>query len=596
MIVECTGDLDVQVWDAATIEFETDAPLGEVGQEGDTLYIARLNDDARLRLPVHTELHVERVRGDADVTGIRAASFERVSGDLDLREIGGAVQLGHVSGDLHLASAAALTVDGTVNGDVDLREIAGDARLAQVDGDLEVVAVGALAVQRRVGGSVLLHDVPVVKLDRVDGNLEANDVQSLTVRAVVGNCELKGVGEAVRYGNIAGNLEVSGEGHATVTGGAVAGDLDAADLASVQCGSVGGDAELRSIGGAVAIGSVGGDAELRELHGDLQLGQVGGDLELEALFPPESTTSLVAGGDVRIVLPDTPNLSIRATVRGEISGDGLVSRGGAGLVTIVFGEGSAQLRLAAGGDLELVGGGSPRMSSVSSGEWKSFEREMEHLGEEIGRMGEEIGRSIAAAMGTWGAQQGEDWSKRAERIHERAAEKARWAEERAHRAAERGDHRAADAPQRVRVRINDREWVFDRERVERLKNEARRAAREGIAGALQAIERAFAGMGVPPEPPEPPKPPHPDAPPAPERPYPATGQTVKIELEPDMVDATPGPRPAPQTEAPGEAPAGTITPATPTELEEQRAAIVRMVAEGRITPEEGDMLLDALGA
>jgi hypothetical protein len=33
----------------------------------------------------------------------------------------------------------------------------------------------------------------------------------------------------------------------------------------------------------------------------------------------------------------------------------------------------------------------------------------------------------------------------------------------------------------------------------------------------------------------------------------------------------------------------------PPDIEAERAAILRMVAEGRISPEEGDMLLDALG-
>ena len=35
--------------------------------------------------------------------------------------------------------------------------------------------------------------------------------------------------------------------------------------------------------------------------------------------------------------------------------------------------------------------------------------------------------------------------------------------------------------------------------------------------------------------------------------------------------------------------------AAPPSVEDERAAILRMVAEGRIAPEEGDMLLDALG-
>lgn len=42
-------------------------------------------------------------------------------------------------------------------------------------------------------------------------------------------------------------------------------------------------------------------------------------------------------------------------------------------------------------------------------------------------------------------------------------------------------------------------------------------------------------------------------------------------------------------------PSDVTTLPSETTLEEQRAAILRMVAEGRITPEEADLLLEALG-
>jgi hypothetical protein len=64
---------------------------------------------------------------------------------------------------------------------------------------------------------------------------------------------------------------------------------------------------------------------------------------------------------------------------------------------------------------------------------------------------------------------------------------------------------------------------------------------------------------------------------------PATGQTIRIETADDAG-------------ASEEAPAGDEYAAeAPRNVEQERAAILQMVAEGRISPEEGDMLLDALG-
>ncbi|HWQ13924.1 MAG TPA: hypothetical protein VNL77_14085, partial [Roseiflexaceae bacterium] len=79
-------------------------------------------------------------------------------------------------------------------------------------------------------------------------------------------------------------------------------------------------------------------------------------------------------------------------------------------------------------------------------------------------------------------------------------------------------------------------------------------------------------------------------PPQPPQP-PATGVTIKMgappaAAEPAVAEAEPPSAGA----APAEAQGGQQT--TP---DERRAAILRMVAEGRITPEEGDLLLEALG-
>ena len=65
--------------------------------------------------------------------------------------------------------------------------------------------------------------------------------------------------------------------------------------------------------------------------------------------------------------------------------------------------------------------------------------------------------------------------------------------------------RASEREARINVRFNDREWRLDPERLERIKEQARKAASEGIAGALEAVERAVSNLGIP-KTPTPPKP------------------------------------------------------------------------------------------
>ncbi|HXZ05310.1 MAG TPA: hypothetical protein VEH81_10775, partial [Ktedonobacteraceae bacterium] len=136
---------------------------------------------------------------------------------------------------------------------------------------------------------------------------------------------------------------------------------------------------------------------------------------------------------------------------------------------------------------------------------------------------------------------------------------------------------------RVRVRVNDREWRMDPERLERLKEQARRAATEGIEGALEAVEQAFGNLGFPktPKPPVPPTPPSSPPPPTPGQAY--HSETVGQEQSESSTQQTVN------HEHTG------IDHTTEPDLEQEREAILRMIAEGRITPEEGDMLLEGLG-
>ncbi len=264
------------------------------------------------------------------------------------------------------------------------------------------------------------------------------------------------------------------------------------------------------------------------LNAALEVGSVGGDLELQATFPAGSHTRLNVGGDASIELPENANLSIRAAVGGDVTGQSVAFEGG-NMISLVYGDGAADLELSVGGDLELRGAGDPR-SSTSSSSWGDFGKEMSELGREMGRLGQELGLEIAAAFQEAGWSQGSEWSKdlkrkmdeQARRAQRQAEESARKAQKQAEEAARHGGEHAS----RVRVRVNDREWRMDPERLERLKDQARRAATEGIVGALEAVEQAIGNLGFP----KSPKPPVPPTPPS-SPPPPAAGQTSRTENE-----------------------------------------------------------------
>lgn len=308
----------------------------------------------------------------------------------------------------------------------------------------------------------------------------------------------------------------------------------------------------------------------------MELGDVGGDLELRGSFRPGSKARAVVSGDASVRLPGEPNLTLTAVVSGELRGVDGGDRDGRKRVSLRYGAGEASLDLQVSGDLRLSGAGRPERQSASSApgrepgpDWAEFGREMGELGRELGSLGRQIGDEITAAFTKEGVTGGAAWAEaaarrveeQARRIQERAEAQARTVEER----ARRGEEQA-----RVKIKINEREWQLDPERLERIKEQARRAAAEGLSGAIEVVERALSRVRVPPVPGVPPVPPVPGVPPVP--PVPATGQTIRIEMPPVAEPAAP-----------------------PASREQERETILRMIAEGRISPEEGDLLLDALG-
>jgi DUF4097 and DUF4098 domain-containing protein YvlB len=620
-ISQARGDLNVVgaplagAQDQQAIIVNIDGRKVEIQQEGDLLTINNCHSDIELEVPAGTSISVANLSGDADISGIRRVELSNVSGDVELEDIAEAVDLEDVSSDLDVTNTPALRIRGHVGSDATL------TRVAQVE--IETV-----------GSDLTVEDAETVIVGTVGGDLDARDVTAALRCGTIGSdCQLEGgTDKEVTLGMVGGDLEINGAARVQI--GTVGGDCELLNVQdTVEVSQVSGDGTFINIGGNLQIGNIGGDAELNDLRGNVEVGSIGGDMELIATFPAGSHAHMNVGGDASVALPDNPNLSIQAAVGGDVSGRSISfdSGGGGNLVNLVYGEGAAQLELNVGGDLVINGSGNPRSSSSSSGsswgdfgrEWADFGREMGKIGEEIGRemgqLGEELGRELGTAFTEAGWSSGADWANKISRKVEEQARRAqhhaeeqarhaqRRAEEQARRAADQA-RRAEDAGRRPResgprahVRINDREWRLDPERLERIKDQARKAGAEGVTGALEAVERALSNLRipVPPRPPVPPTPPPPTAgvPTPPTPPAPPTSQG----------SSTPTPQAFEQTGNPStgeeKMTEGTEANAMPAEQpgaaesnpEQERVAILRMIAEGRITPEEGDMLLEALG-
>ncbi len=567
------GDLTVHSWDQREVSVETDGRVGSIQQEGDALMIVDCNSDLELIVPADASIKVSSANGDVEISGVRHVELENASGDVEIKDIAG---------------------------DAELENVGESVTLANIGGDLDVTNVPTLRVHRKVGGDVELDEVGQAELESVGGDCTVHDAMNVVVSAIGGDLEAQSVSTSLRCGTVGGDCDIQDSADVEVTIGNVGGDLEIDRASHVQVGNVHGDCELgtvqgnveignvsgdfvcQSVGEDVRVGRVAGDADLAEIGGSLDVSTVGGDLDLQAAFPVGSHTQVKVGGDASVVLPDNANLTISAMVGGDISGVGIVSTAG-NVINLTYGEGAAHLNLQVGGDLELRSGDSPRSSSSMGGAWNDFGREMANFGREMSKLGQELSREISEAVKSAGWAKGANI---ADDIARRTEEKVRRAQQRAEEEAQRAQRRAEEASRRaarVNVRFNDREWRMDPERLNRIMEQARQATNEGIAGALEAVERALGNIRMPQPPVSPARPVPPTSPVSPVSPVQEehTGEEYgQNEGEAQMFTENEAER------------AGSGKGTNP---EQEREAILRMIAEGRITPEEGDMLLESLG-
>ncbi len=602
-ITQVHGDLKVRVWHERTISVETKGSVADLQQEGNVLTILDCDDDLALTVPIDTAIKATRVNGDALIEGVLRVSLDNVSGDVVLKNIAG---------------------------DTGLENIGEAIELTNVGADLVVMNAPVLRVRHSVGGDVQIKNVGVIEIETIGGELSLEQAETVVISTVGGDMSVRSVQAALRCGVVGGDGSVQGIPKTEVMLGTVGGDLSLSVAANLQIGNVGGDCSVRGVEGDVELGTIGGDMVLDRAGGKLQVGRVagdasfkglqdgvevggiGGDLVLHSMFSVDTLARLNVGGDAVVVVPENASLGIVARVGGDVLGhSSLASRSGK-MINLVYGSGSAHLELTVGGDLVLKGAGNPHARSSSNesdfgGSWNDFGHDMSNLGRELSKLGQDLSREIASAFSEAG------WSSGAG-IADEIARKAEAQARRAQRQAERQAHKAHEQSSRINIRFNDREWRLNPERLERIREQARRAAAEGVSGAFEAVERAMSNLHIPtpPKPPVPPVPPVSPVPPvppvAPVRPVTPVSPYAKnysqegrqddmddIEELEDVEDVEEledlegksSPRNCVSAETP---------PVASYDIDQEREAILRMIAEGRVTPEEGDLLLEALGS
>lgn len=382
------------------------------------------------------------------------------------------------------------------------------------------------------------------------GNLKVDGLADLNAEQVRGNLKLSGVNKAVLaevYGNLKVDATTSLRIVGTVYGDAslnsvetadlqnVRGSLQAKGLGRVRASRVGGNLQAKALGGALDIDRVGGNALLKSVAGPTTLDQVAGNLIAK---------DLSAGAQV-------------SRVGGNLVFNGELTEGHSYHFQA---DGNATVRLPEGANAHVNAhaGGRIMTSLVLHNEERDGSRLSGTLGEGGAELAIEAGGNVILGGGSESMAAG-----LGEEIGRQVEESLRAID------LESISRQVADemdaAISRLRVKLDSMDW-------ERMGLQAQQAAERAMERLQRDMDRAVASAARQQE--------------RLERKLEREQRRLERRMrqhEP-MSDVESWPPSEEVTTAPEEA----------SDLDEQRLSILKMVEQGQITPEEAEMLLDAL--
>jgi hypothetical protein len=450
---------------------------------------------------------------------------------------------------VEMASNVALT--GWDKPDIELRLRDGAAEHLTV----EQTEAGP-AVSARVGCEIRLPATLPVKIREVKANLKAVGVTDLAAEQVRGSLRLSdvdGASVAEVYGNLRADSMSSLSVVGTVFGDAMLKDVESADLQNIRgnlqarvdhlrVSRVGGNLQAKGLGGALEADQVGGNALLKGVAGMVSLDQVAGNL---------TGKNLTGGAKV-------PKIGGNLVLNGEL---------GAGCNYHLNARGNAMLRLSEGTNAHLSLRAQGKL--MSSAVLANQEQREGMLTGTLGDGGTEIvveakGNVILGAKGQpgGGTDLGDEISRQVEE-----SLRAIDFEAIGRQVSEEMDA----AMSRLQVKLESVDWerlgLQTQQSVERAMEQMRRNMDRMVEKAARHQERLERR--------------------AEREAHRAERMTHKAER------MTPGPGPSTEETDGQEGVPDGPSMAYP-DPEEERLSILKMVEQGQITPQEAEMLLDAL--
>jgi hypothetical protein len=385
----------------------------------------------------------------------------------------------------------------------------------------------------QVRGNLHLSDVHQTVLAEVYGNLIGKTLASLRlVGTVYGDAALKAV-ETADLQNVRGNLRARAVDHLRVS--RVGGNLHAREIeGTLDADQVGGNAALKGITGLVTVDQVAGNLTAKDLAGGAKVGRAGGNLVLNGELGTGCTYQFKVDGNAALRLGEDANTHLTLSARGHLLTTIELAdeeRDGTKL-TGTLGDGGAEMVIEAGGSVVLGAGRPPVGAEVAEEISRQMEESLRAI--DLEAIGQHVQEQMEQAMSRLRVKlESVDW----ERTGHRAQQAIERAMERMQQDMDRLTEKAARRQERLQ-RLAEREA----RRQERLKRMAEREAH-----LHEKLAHRF---------------------------Y----QTADYEPQSEGREAESGVEPMEPEPA----------------LDEERLSILKMVEQGQISPQEAEMLLDAL--
>ncbi len=187
-------------------------------REGDTLYLKTLMPDLQdgflrnvyatldlsVQVPDSVAVELEDSSGDLELSRVKSAIVADGSGDMEVRDIAGDLDVSDSSGDIEIERVAGNLRVKDSSGDMELEEIRGQVEIpVDSSGDIRIVQAGSVHIRQDTSGNIVIR--------RVNGDVRIDTDSSgdIDVAEVGGNFSVGTDGSgSIRQTKVLGSVEL----------------------------------------------------------------------------------------------------------------------------------------------------------------------------------------------------------------------------------------------------------------------------------------------------------------------------------------------------------------------------------------------------